>query len=99
MAFTPEKPAKPFDLFATFGLDNTLTGLIYKSSEGSYSRVNGEWVPLDSLSNPVGSGAMISFVKPEFTDEFDARVMYREYPTYEEVNSKFGIDPKYSIKP
>jgi hypothetical protein len=42
---------------------------------------------------------MISFVKPEFIDEFDARVMYREYPTYEEVNSKFGIAPKYDIKP
>lgn len=99
MAFTPEAPEKPSDLMATFGLEGKLTGLIYNSSEGSFSRVNGEWLPSTDQTNPVGSGAMVSFVKPEFTQEFDARMTYREYPTYKEVNSKYGIDPMFDIKP
>jgi len=97
MAFTPENPDNPQDLMATFGLENTLTGLIYTSDEGSFSRINGEWVSLTDTTMPVGSGAMLVFVKPEFIQEYDARMMYREYPTYDEVNKKFGIAPMFSL--
>jgi hypothetical protein len=95
MAFTPENPDNPQDLMATFGLENTLTGFIYTSDEGSFSRINGEWVPLNATTMPVGSGAMLVFVKPEFVQEYDARMLYREYPTYDEINDKFGITPAF----
>ncbi len=71
MAFTPENPSNPQDLFATFDINGLLTGLIYKSDEGSFSRVNGEWLPLTTQTSPFGSGANMVFVNPNFTEEFD----------------------------
>jgi hypothetical protein len=95
MAFTPENPDNPQDLKATFGLEGRLTGLIYSSDEGSYSRINGEWLPLDGNTMPVGSGASLVFVKPEFIQEYDARMAYREYPAEEEVQKEFGVTPNF----
>jgi hypothetical protein len=71
MAFTPENPSNPQDLFATFDIKGLLTGLIYKSDEGSFSRINGEWLPLTAQTSPFGSGANMVFVSPNFTEEFD----------------------------
>jgi hypothetical protein len=71
MAFTPENPSNPQDLFATFDIKGLLTGLIYKSDEGSFSRINGEWLPLTAQTSPFGSGANMVFVNSKFTEEFD----------------------------
>jgi hypothetical protein len=71
MAFTPENPSNPQDLFATFDINGLLTGLIYKSDEGSFSRINGEWLPLTAQTSPFGSGANMVFVNSKFTEEFD----------------------------
>jgi hypothetical protein len=71
MAFTPENPSNPQDLFATFDIKGLLTGLVYKSDEGSFSRINGEWLPLTAQNSPFGSGANMVFVNPKFTEEFD----------------------------
>jgi hypothetical protein len=98
MTFTPESPAQPQDLYATFNSENQLTGLIYNSpDEGTYSRVRGEWLPLEGTTNPFGSGATVSFVDPRFIEEYDARMMYREYLPYEEVQAKFGVKPNFNM--
>lgn len=100
MAFNPEEPTKPQDLFATFDVDNRLSGLIYKSpDQGSYSRVNGEWFPLGDGANPLGQGAGIVFVSPSFIMEYDARMMYREYISAEQVRDGFGVQPDFGFNP
>ena len=98
MAFNPENPAKPQDLYATFDTNNSLSGLIYRSpDEGSFSRINGEWVPLTPETNPFGMGANVVFVDPSFTIEFDSRMMYREFIGQEQVQKEFGVKPDFGI--
>lgn len=99
MAFTPNKPEKPSDLFATFTSDKYLNGLVYRSStEGMFSRIKGEWIPIDDRSNPFASGALITFVKPEFTDEYDyIREIVGRTVKMDYVNTAYGINPGYDI--
>jgi hypothetical protein len=98
MAFDPENPANPTDLYATFDANDKLNGLIYDSpDEGGFARVNGKWAPLDDSSSPIGSGAGVVFVDPKFIMEFDSRMMYREYIKLDEVQEKFGVDPMFNI--
>lgn len=100
MAFNPDAPAKPQDLFATFDVDNRLNGLIYTTPDtGSYSRVNGEWLPLADGANPLGQGAGIVFVNPDFIMEYDSRMMYREYLPSEQVQAEFGVQPDFGFDP
>ena len=100
MAFDPENPVKPQDLYATFDIENRLNGLIYKSpDEGTYSRINGEWQPLSDNTNPFGMGAFVVFVNPSFIMEFDSRMMYREYISKEQVTEEFGVEPDFGLNP
>lgn len=100
MSFNPEAPANPQDLLATFDVSNRLNGLIYKSPEnGSYSRVNGEWVQLADNANPLGQGALVVFVNPDFILEYDSRMMYREYLPSERVQAEFGVKPNFDFDP
>lgn len=71
MAFTPEKPANPSDLYASFDLNNELTGLVYRCDVGTFTREAGEWSTMTNENAPYGKGAMVVFVSPEFIDEFD----------------------------
>jgi hypothetical protein len=99
MAFDPENPVKPQDLYATFDINDNLSGLIYRSpDEGSFSRINGEWLPLTPETNPFGMGANVVFVDPSFTIEFDSRMMYREFIGQKQVQEKFGVKPDFDIK-
>lgn len=96
MAFNPENPDKPQDLYATFDINKRLTGLIYASSEGSFSRIKGEWVPLDSNSSPIGSGANISFVNPHFIDEFDLVTgTVGQSLEQQSVEEDYGVEPDF----
>lgn len=98
MAFDPENPANPTDLYATFDTQDRLNGLVYDSpDQGSFVRVNGEWQPIDANNNPSGIGVGMVFVSPDFIIEFDSRMMYREYISLDEVQSKFGVNPKFDI--
>lgn len=95
MAFTPEKPASTRDLMATFDVGDRLNGLLYKADGVLYSRIDGEWEPLGGNNNPLGQGAAVVFVSPDFIMEFDARMMYREYLSQGEVQKNFGVTPKF----
>jgi len=99
MAFTPNKPENPSDLFATFSADRYLNGLVYDSpTEGMHSRINGEWVPLDDRSNPFASGSLIVFVKPQFVDEFDyIREVVGRTVKMDYVTTAYGINPGYDV--
>lgn len=97
MAFDPENPANPTDLYATFDSNDKLNGLVYDSDEGSFARINGKWLPLDNSTTPIGSGAGVVFVNPKFIMEFDSRMMYREYISLDEVQKNFGVDPKFDV--
>lgn len=99
MAFDPENPAKPQDLYATFDTNDNLSGLIYRSpDEGSFSRINGDWALLTPETNPFGMGAMVVFVDPSFIIEFDSRMLYREFIGQKQVQDKFGVKPDFGIK-
>lgn len=95
MAFNPENPDSPMDLYATFAIDGHLTGLIYASDENTYSRIRANWEPLDRTNDPVGQGANIVFVDPSFIAEFDARMAYGEFLSQEDVAKDFGIKPNF----
>lgn len=95
MAFTPDSPTNPQDLYATFDGDNRLSGLVYNSDEGLFTRILGEWKPLEGSTNPFGSGVEILFVKPSFIVEYDARTMRNEFPAYEDLVAAFGAAPKF----
>lgn len=99
MAFNPEKPDKPQDLYATFDINNLLTGLIYVSSEGSFSRIQGEWVPLNTNSSPINSGANIVFVNPNFIDEYDVVTgTYGQSLEAKSVQEDYGVEPDFDFK-
>ena len=99
MSFTPENPANPQDLVATFDIGNRLNGLLYMSpDEGTFSRVNGEWQLLGGAYDPIGQGVFVVFVKPEFIMEYDSRMMYREYIPREQVKKEFGVTPQFGAK-
>jgi hypothetical protein len=98
MAFDPENPASPTDLYATFDASDRLNGLIYDSpDEGTFVRANGEWEPISESNNPAGIGAGMVFVDPKFTLEFDSRMMYREFISLDDVQAKFGVNPTFDI--
>lgn len=99
MAFNPNNPAKPQDLYAVFDTNNLLNGLIYNSPQGAYARNDGEWIPLAGAANPFGSGGMIVFVDPSFIDDYDAYTMRRIYPAYKDIYDKYRVEPEFDIKP
>lgn len=100
MAFTPENPDKPQDLYATFDIKGHLTGLIYVSPEGSFSRIQEEWVPLDTNSSPIGSGAGIVFVNPNFIDEYDLVTgTYGQSLEQKSVQEDYGVEPDFGQTP
>lgn len=100
MAFNPENPDKPQDLYATFDIKGRLTGLIYKSNEGSFSRIRNEWLPLTSQTSPIGSGANIVFVNPNFIDEFDLITgTVGQSIEQKSVQEDYGVAPEFEFGP
>jgi hypothetical protein len=96
MTFSPDSPASPNDLYATFAIDGHLTGLLYNSDQGIYSRIMGEWEVMGRDNDPVNQGAYIVFVDPSFIPEFDARMLYGEFLSKGVVKEQFGVEPNFN---
>lgn len=72
MSFTPEKPAKPTDLYCLLDdeYDEAYT-IMYECDEGEFYRHNGEWMEMTEDQVEDFNNLNVIFVTPAFTPVFD----------------------------
>lgn len=72
MAFTPDKPKKPTDLYVLIDneYDEVYT-IVYSSDEGLFFRYDGEWQEWNEAINADTDDTEVVYVNPDFIPVFD----------------------------
>jgi hypothetical protein len=98
MAFIPENPEKPSQLYVTFTNENNAESVVYNNQvDGPYSRVEGDWEPSDSTNTYINPRTNILFVSPNFIEIYDSSMKTGSPVPYSEVEAKYSVTPEFAL--
>jgi hypothetical protein len=98
MAFTPENPDQPFQLYMTFDNENNAVSYVYNSpEEGPFSRVGGQWESGTQENMYINERTDILFVSPEVTEPYDLAMSSGQKMSFSDVQSNYSVKPDFGV--